>query len=248
MYPLLAIGDKRPIINDTDGFYRESKRHCTQPSGYNHEYGSATESSYVLSSGGAQNGDFNGSGNILYQPNLDTELPEHFEPQYSPGLPLLSGLPEFGPGYPTRDTLNGVIPVQSGEIETYATESGNSIESFTDDSPFNIVTQTDSKLNIGYLLNGISKEEVSVIEEPNTTAIRTKHVPEASKPPSLWDDYACIPLQFASDYSPNSEGGDKMSQDIGGSMSQSSGIVTSGTMGKLVRNEKTYLSQPTNLH
>ena len=234
IYPLLAIGDKRPIINDNDGFYRESKRQCTQPFGYNHEYGSATESSYILSSGGAQNGVFSGSGNTLYQPSLDTDLPGHFEPQYTPGLPFLSDLPDFGPGYPT--------------CETYAPEFGNSIESFTDESPFNIVAQADSNLNIGYLVNGISQEEVSAIEEYNATAIKNKQVPEASKPPSLWDDYASIPLQFAADCTPNLEEVDKMSQEIGEPMSQSSGIVTLEPIGKVVGNEKTYLGQSINVH
>ena len=227
IYPLLAIGDKRPIINDNDGFYQESKRQCTQPFGYNHEYGSATESNYILSSGGAQNGVFSGSGNTLYQPNLNTDLPGHFEPQYSSGLPLLSDLPDLGPGYPTW--------------ETYAPESGNSIESFTDESPFNIVTQTDSNLNIGYLFNGISQEEISVIEEHNATATKKKHAPEASNPPNLWDGYASIPLQFAGDCLPSSEEGDKMSQEIGEPMSQSSGLVTPELISEVVCNEKTYL-------
>ena len=241
IYPLLAIGDKRPIINDNDGFYRESKRQCTQPFEYNHEYGRATESNYILSSGGAQNGVFSGSGNTLYQPNLDTDLPGHFEPQYSSGLPLLSDLPDLGPGYPTYETLSGIIPVQSSKVETYAPESGNSIESFTDERPFNIVTQTDSNLNIGYLFNGISQEEISVIEGPNATVIEKKHAPEASNPISLWDGYASIPLQPAGDCLPNSEEGDKIFQEIGKPLSQSSGIITSEPIGEVVCNEKTYL-------
>lgn len=246
IYPL-AIGDKRPIMNDNDGFYREPKRQCTQPFGYSHDYGSATKSSCILSPRGAQNGVFSGSGNTLYQPNLDTDLPGYFEPQYSPGLPLLSGLPDFGPGYPICETLGGVISGQSSLVETYAPESGNSIESFTDESPFNIVTQTDSNLNTGYFFNGVS-QEVSVIEASNATAIKKKHVQEASEPPSFWDDYASIPLQFADDCSPNSKEGDKMPLEIGGPMSQSSGIVTSEPIGEVVHNEKTYLGQPTNVH
>src|SRR5271163_3570029 len=99
-YPLLSIGYKRPIINDSHGFYQESKRQCTQPFGYNHDYGTATTSSYIPSSWGAQNGVFDGSANTLHQPNVDTDLPGHFEPQYAAELPLWSDWPDFGPGYP----------------------------------------------------------------------------------------------------------------------------------------------------
>ena len=227
IFPPLAIGDKRPIINDNDGFNRESKRQCTQPFGYNHEYGSATESNYILSSVGAQNGVVSGSGNTLYQPNLDTDLPGHSESQYSSGLPLLSDLPDLGPGYPTW--------------ETYAPISGNSIESFTDESPFDIIRQTDSDLEIGRLFNGISQEEIPAIEEPNATAIKKKHAPEASNPPSLWDGYASIPLQFADDCPPDSEERDKISQEIGEPMSQDPGILNSISIGEVICNEKTYL-------
>lgn len=259
IYPLLAIGDKRPIINDNDGFYRESKRQCTQSLGYNHDYGSATNSSYILSPREAQNSFFSGSGNslyqptlyqptlyqpTLYQPNVDTDLSGYLEPQYSFGLPPLSDLPDFGPGYPACETLSGVIPVQSSEVETYAPEFGNSIGGFTDESPFSIVTQTDSNLNIGYL----SQEEFSVTEEPNATAIKEEYASQASNSTSLWDGYASIPLQLAGDYPPNSEKGDNVSQEIGEPMSQSSGIVTSEPIGQIVRNEKTYLGQPINVH
>ena len=88
--PVFAIGVKRSIINDNDGFYRESKRQCTQSFEHNHDYDGATNSSCILSSREAQDGFFNGSGNTLYQPNVDTDLPGYVEPQYSPGLPLLS--------------------------------------------------------------------------------------------------------------------------------------------------------------
>ena len=248
IYPVLAIGDKRSITNDNDGFHRESKRQCIQPFGYNDDYGSATKSGCIPSSWGAQNGVFSGCGNTLYQPNLDTDLSGYFEPQYSPGLPLLSGLPDFGPGYPPSETLSGGISVQSSVVETYAPPSGNNIEGFTEENPFNIVTQVDSNPSIGYHLNSISQEELSVIEEPNATAIKKKHVQEASAPPSLWDDYASIPLQFADDCPPNSKEGDKMSLEIGEPMSQSCGIDTSEPIGEVVHNEKTYLGQPTNVH
>ena len=248
IYPLLAIGDKRPIINDNDGFYRESKRQCTQPFGYNRGDSSTAESSYILSSREAQNSVFSGPSNTLHQLDVDADLPGHFEPQYPSELPLLSDLPDFGPRYPTCETLSRVVSVQSSEVETYAPESGNSIESFTDESPFNIVTQTDSSLEIGYLFNGHSQEEISVIEEPNATAIKKKHAPEASNPPSLWDGYATIPLQFAGDCPPNWEEGDKMSQEIEEPMSQSSGIVTSEPIGEVFCNEKTYLGQSINVH
>ena len=240
IYPPLATGDKRPILNDSHSLYGESKRQCTQPFGYNHDYGIAAEPSYIPS-WEAQDSGFSGSSNTLYQPDIDTDLLGHLEPQYSSGLPFLSDLPDFGPEYSICDTLSGVIPVQSSEVETYAPESENSIKSFTNESPFNIVTQTDSNLNIGYLSTGISQEEISVIEGPNETVIEKKHAPEASNPTSLWDDYASIPLQYAGDCLPNSEEGDKMFQEIGKPMTQSSGIVTSEPIGEVVCNEKTYL-------
>ena len=245
--PLLAIGDKRPIINDSDGFDRESKRQCMQPFGYNHDDGSTTKSSYIRSSWEAQNSDFSGSCDTLYQPDVDTDLLGHFEPQYSSGLPLLSDLLGFSPGYPTYETFSGVISAQSSEVETYAPESGNSIEGFTDESPFKIVTQTDPNLDIGCLFNGISQEEISVIEKPSAAAIKKNHAHEASNPPSLWDGYASIPLQVAGDCPPNSEG-DKMSQEMGEPMSQSSGLVTLERISEVVCNEKTYLGQPINVH
>ena len=247
-YPLLEIGDKRPIINENDGFYPESKRQCTEHLGYNHGYDSATNSSYISSSREAQNGLFNGSGNTLYLPNVDAALPGYFQPQSSSDLPLLSDLSDFSPGYPACETLSGVISVQSREVETYAPEFGNSLESFTNESPFNVVTQTDSNLNIGYLFNGISQEDFSVIEEPNTTTIKDKHASEASKAPSLWDDYAGMPLQSAGGYPPNSEEGDNVSQETREPMGQCSGIVTSEPIGQIVANENTYLGQPINVH
>lgn len=247
IYPPLAIGDKRPILNDNHSLYGDSKRQCTQPFGYSHDYGIAAEPSYI-SSWEAQDSVISGSSNTLYQPDIDTNLPGHFEPQYSSGLPLLSDLPGFGPGYPAYEPLSGVIPVQSSEVETYAPEPGNSIKSFTNESPFDIVTPTDSNLEIGHLFNGISQEEISVIEEPNATATKKKHAPEASNPPSLWDGYASIPLEFAGDCPPNSEEGDKVSHKIGEPMSQSSSVVISEAIGEVVCNEKTYLGQPINVH
>ena len=207
-YPVLSIGDKRPIMNDRHGFYQESRRKCIQPSEYKHDYGTATTSSCIPSSWGAQNGILDGSVNTLHQPNLDTDLPGHFEPQYAAELPLWSDWLDFGPGYTTLETLNEVIPVQSSEVETHAQEFGISMESFTDGDSFNIVTQTDSELNIECLLGGISQEEVAVMEEFNATVIKEEYVHEASKSPSLWDACASIPLQFAGESPLNTEEGD----------------------------------------
>ena len=247
-YPLLEIGDKRPIMNDNDGFYPESKRQCTEYLEYDHGNGSAAQSSSVLSSRQAQEGFFNGSGNALYQPNVDTNVPGYFGPQYSSGLPLLSDLPEFGPGYPAYETLSGFMSIPSTGVETYAPEFGNRIESFTDESPFSIITQTDSDLGIEYPFNSISQGEYSVIEEPNTTATKEKHASEASNPTTLWDGYTSMPLQLAGDYPSKLEKGDNVSQEIEEPISQSSGIVTSEPIGQIVRNEKTYLGQPINVH
>ena len=246
--PLLSIGDKRPIMNDKDGLHRESKRQCTQPFGYDHDHGSATTSSYTPSSRGAQNGVLSRSAQTQHQPNLDTELPEDFEPEYSAGSSLLSELPDFSLGFPTHETLSGVIPIQRSEVETYAPDFGNSIKSFTDGSPFNAVTQTDSEPNIDFILDYISQEGLAVIEEPNATVIKKERVHEALKSPSLWDDYASIPLNFASDSPLNSEEGDKMSQKMEEPLSQISGIVTSEPIGRAVRNEKTYLGQSILVH
>ena len=246
--PLLSIGDKRPIMNDNHSFYRESKRQCTQPFEYNQDYGSATTSTYIPSSWGAQNGVFSGSANTLHQSYLDTELPGHFEPEYSAGFSFLSGLADFSPGYPTHETLSGVVLTQSSEVETYAPEFGNSINSFTDEDLFNYVTQTDSMPNIEFLLDDSNQEEVAVIEEPNAMLMKKEHVHEASKSPSLWDDYASIPLDFAGDSPLNSEEGDKISQKRREPMSQSSGIVTLEPIGKAVSNQRTYMGQPIHVH
>ena len=246
--PLLSTGDKRPIMNDKHGFHRESKRHCTQYLGYDYDHGSATISGYIPSSRGAQNSNFSGSANTLHQPNLDTDLPGYFEPESSAGLSFLSGKPDFSPWYPTYETLSGVIPIQSSEVETYAPEFGNSIESFTDGSPFNFATQTASEPNFELLLDGISPDEVAVIDEPIATMIKKEHVHEASKSPSLWDDYASIPLKFAGDSPLNLDKGDKMFQERQESINQSSGIVTSEPIEKVVLNEKTYLGQPIHVH
>jgi hypothetical protein len=246
-YPLLSIGDKRPIMDDRDGFHRESKRQCTQPFRYNHDYGTATTSSYIPSSWGAQNGVFDGSVNTLHQPNLDIDLPGHFEQQYAAELPLWSDLPDFGLGYPTHETLSAVIPVQSGEVETRAQGFGFGMENFTDGSPFNTVTQTDSELNIEFLLDGISQEEVAVMEEFNATVFKKEYVHETSKSPSLRDDYATIPPQLAGDSPPKLEDGDKISQERWEPMSQASGIAASEPVGTVDHNEKTSLGQPINV-
>ena len=240
IYPLLAIGDKRPIINEDDDSHREAKRQCKQPFGFNHDDGSAKFSSYMLSPGEAQDGFYSGSGNTLYQPNVNTALTGYLESEYSSGLPLISDLPDFGPGYPAYETLTGFIPFQSIGVKTYTPEFGNSFESFTDESPFSIVTQTDSNLNIGYLSNSISRGEFSVIEEPIITAVEQKHASEVSNGTNLWDGYASIPLQRAGDCPSNLEMEVIASQEIGEPMSQSSGIVSSGPIGPIIRNEKTY--------
>ena len=246
--PLLSIGDKRPIMSDEHGFYRESKRQCTQPFGYNHDYGPATTSSYIPSSRGVQNGVFSGSANTLHRSHLDTELPGHFEAEHSAGLSYFSRLADFSPGYPTHETLSGVVPTQSSEVETYAPEFGNGINSFTDEDLFDYVTQTDSVPNIEFLLDDSNQEEVAVMEEPNAMLMKMEDVHEASKSPSLWDDYASTPLEFAGDSPLNSEEGDKIFQKRRELMSQSSGIVTSEPIGKAVSNQRTYIGQPIHVH
>jgi hypothetical protein len=234
-------------MDDRHGFYRESKRQRTQPFGYNHDYATATTSSYIPSSWGAQGGVFDGSVNTLHQPNLYTDLPGHFEPQNAAELPSWSDWPDIGPGCPTYETLSAVIPVQSSEVETHAPGFGFSRENFMDGSSINTVTQTTSELNTEFLLDGTSQEEVAVVEDFNTTVIKKEYVHEASESPSLWDDYARAPLQLASDSPLNSEEGDKLSQKRWEPMSQASENVAAEAVGTVVRNEKTYLGQPINV-
>ena len=246
-YPLLSIGDKRPIMDDRDGFYRESKRQRTQPFGYNDDYATATTSSYIPSSWGAQNGASDGSVNTLHQPNLYTDLPGHFEPQNAAELPSWSDRLDFGPGCLTHETLSAVIPVESSEMETHALGFGFSMENFVDGSSFNTVTQTKSERNTDFFPDGISQEEVAVVQDFNTTVIQREYVHEASESPSLWDDYARVPLQLASDSPPKSEEGDELSQKRWEPLSQASEIVAEEAVGTVVCNEKTCLGQPINV-
>jgi hypothetical protein len=237
-----SICDKNPIMDDSDDFYREPKRQCIQPFGQNHDYETATTSSYIPSSWGAQNGVFDGLENISHQPNLDTDLSGYFEPYCAAELPSWSNLPDFDPGYPTRETLSEDIPIQSSELETHAPGFGISMEGFTDGRPFNIVTQTDSELNIGWLLDGVSQEAVAVVEEPNAKIITKDYVHKASKLSNHCDTYASIPLQFPGDSPLNLEG-DKISQNRREPISHASGISASESVGTVVHSEQNYSGQ-----
>jgi hypothetical protein len=182
--------------------------------------------------------------NTLHQHDLYTDFPRHFGPQNAAELPSWSDWPDFGPGSPTYETFSAVIPVQSSEVETHAPVFGFSMENFTDGSYFNTVTQTNSELNTEFLLDGFNQEEFAVAEDFNATVIKKEHVHEASKSASLWDDYAGVPLQLASDSPLKSEEGDTPSLKRWEPMSQGPGIVAAEAVGTVVRNEKTYLGQP----
>lgn len=247
--PLLSIGDKRPLMDDRNGFYRKSKRQCTQPSQHNHDYEPATTSSYIPSSWGFQNDVFNGSANTPHLPNLDSDLPGHFNPQDAAEWPLWTDWFDFGPEYHTHETLTAVVPVQGSEVETHASGFGFSMENFTNGSPFNTATPRESELNFEFPCDALSQQEFAVMGEYGeygeyATVIKKEGVHEASKSPSPWDDYARMPQHLASDSPLESEEGDKISQKRWQSMSQASGIVASEPVGKVVRNEKTYFGQP----
>ena len=216
-------------MDDTHDFYRESKRQCTQHVTYNHNHGTTTTSSYISSSWGAQNGVLDGHVNTLHQLSPATNLSGHVDPQHAAELLVGSHWPDIRPGYFTHETL--------GEVEAYNPGFGIRMESFVNENPYNIATQTDSELNIEYYLND-TIQEGAVMEVSNTTAI-DEYVHEASNAPSLRDNHPDMPLQFTGDYPPNL-GGDAISQDIWESISRPSITIASEPDSTEINLENTY--------
>lgn len=229
-------------MDDSDDFYRESKRQCTRPIGHNNSYGPPTTPSYIPSPWGAQNDSFDGSGNTLHQNSLYTDLSGHFEPSRATQFPSWSNLLDFGPGYPIREPLDEAIPLQSDEVEMPDTRSWISMEGLTDARLSNISTQTDTELGIGWHLDDISQEAAAVIEEPDAQMVTNKYVHEVSKLPTLCETYIRSPLQFTSDSSLNLEG-DEISQKRWGRMVQASGFFASESVGTVVHDEQPCLGQ-----
>jgi hypothetical protein len=228
-YPLLSCGDKRPLIDDREGAHPKSKRQRTQPFENNPDFEPAIPPSYIYSSLEAQNGISEGSIGALRQSNLDADLPGYFEAEDAAELFSLSDWPAFGPECPGYETLSAAIPIQSSQVERWTSGSGFSIENFTDASPFNTTTQTDSELNVKFLLDDKILQETATVEESNATLIKKDYVR---------DDYSSVHTQFASDCP-----GDEISQLGWESTSQTSGISAAEAVDKVVQNEMTDLGQ-----